>query len=546
LIQPPTEDVEAGTSWVQERQSPHNRTSVVLGKFYAFRRDACSSCDARVDAHEHGGGWIALREFGRVPAGGNRSRRSSVASRDQNSPPMLLRPLASGLCVAAIVVNSLAFATELRMTPAVKAIQKAMPSVVNIHSEKPAEDSDSHLTGKDRKINGMGTGIIVDERGYIVTNHHVVAGVETLRATLSDGSTYTARVISYDKKHDLAIIKVDATKPLTVMPLGTSSDLMLGETVFAIGNAFGYENTATQGLVSALKRDVEVNEKQGYKNLIQTDASINPGNSGGPLINMDGDVIGINVAIRAGAQRIGFAIPMDDARRIIAELLSCERLAQTYHGTILTDVKKGEQRFVRVEGLKANSPAEQSGLRVGDVVTKVGAIPVVDATDFERACLGRPAGEKVEVTLKRGDKVETTTMMLATLAGGRRTGDSNQGIVRAQSEDATHDKAFRMMGIRISPVSEAEKRQLGDKYRGGMKVTEVKAQSNAAQNGIRVGDVLVGLHVWETVTYDNINYVLDHQQLHTFNPLKFYILRGSETLYGHLQVAPLQTATKTK
>ncbi|MBM3968929.1 MAG: PDZ domain-containing protein [Planctomycetes bacterium] len=432
------------------------------------------------------------------------------------------------------------------MTPAVKAIQKAMPSVVNIHSEKPAEDSDSHLTGKDRKINGMGTGIIVDERGYIVTNHHVVAGVETLRATLSDGSTYTARVISYDKKHDLAIIKVDATKPLTVMPLGTSSDLMLGETVFAIGNAFGYENTATQGLVSALKRDVEVNEKQGYKNLIQTDASINPGNSGGPLINMDGDVIGINVAIRAGAQRIGFAIPMDDARRIIAELLSCERLAQTYHGTILTDVKKGEQRFVRVEGLKANSPAEQSGLRVGDVVTKVGAIPVVDATDFERACLGRPAGEKVEVTLKRGDKVETTTMMLATLAGGRRTGDSNQGIVRAQSEDATHDKAFRMMGIRISPVSEAEKRQLGDKYRGGMKVTEVKAQSNAAQNGIRVGDVLVGLHVWETVTYDNINYVLDHQQLHTFNPLKFYILRGSETLYGHLQVAPLQTATKTK
>src|SRR3989442_959151 len=119
----------------------------------------------------------------------------------------------------------------------------------------------------------MGTGIIVDERGYIVTNYHVVSGVETLRATLSDGSTYTARVISYDKKHDLAIIKVDATKPLSVMPLGTSSDLMLGETVFAIGNAFGYENTATQGLISALKRDVEVNEKQGYKNLIQTDAS---------------------------------------------------------------------------------------------------------------------------------------------------------------------------------------------------------------------------------------------------------------------------------
>lgn len=460
---------------------------------------------------------------------------------------MLLRPLASGLCVAAIIASSLAFATELRMTPAVKAIQKAMPSVVNIHSEKPAEDSDSLLTGKDRKINGMGTGIVVDERGYIVTNHHVVSGVETLRATLADGSVYTARVISYDKKHDLAIIKVDAAKPLTVMPLGTSSDLMLGETVFAIGNAFGYENTATQGLVSALKRDVEVNEKQGYKNLIQTDASINPGNSGGPLINMDGEVIGINVAIRAGAQRIGFAIPIDDARRVIAELLSGERLAQTFHGAILTDVKRGEQRFVRVDGLKPQSPAEQSGLKVGDVVTKVGAIPVVDATDFERACLGRPAGEKVEITLKRGDKSETTSMTLATLAGGRRNAaESSQAVVRAQSDDSARDKAFRMMGVRIAPVSDAEKRQLGDSYRGGMKVTEVKSQSSAAQNGIRVGDVLVGLHVWETVTYDNINYVLDHQQLHTFNPLKFYILRGSETLYGHLQVAPPRTATQTK
>src|SRR5580765_799940 len=106
------------------------------------------------------------------------------------------------------------------------------------------------------------------------------------------------------------------------MPLGTSSDLMLGETVIAVGNPFGYENTVTQGIVSSLSRDVEVNEKQGYKNLIQTDASINPGNSGGPLLNLDGEVVGINVAIRAGAQRIGFAIPIDDARRYIAVLLN--------------------------------------------------------------------------------------------------------------------------------------------------------------------------------------------------------------------------------
>ncbi len=459
---------------------------------------------------------------------------------------MLLRPLAYGLCVCACFIAGSAFASELRMTPAVKAIQKAMPSVVNIHTEKTAEDADSLSPVKDRKTNGMGTGILVDERGYIVTNYHVVAGVETLRATLADNSSYTARVISYDKRHDLAIIKVDASKPLTVLPLGTSSDLMLGETVFAIGNAFGYPDTITQGLISALHRDVEVNEKQGYKNLIQTDASINPGNSGGPLINLDGEVIGINVAIRAGAQRIGFAIPMDDARKIIADLLSGERLSQTFHGAILTDVKKGEQRFLRVDGLKPGSPAEQSGLKIGDIVTKIGAIAVTDAADFERACLGRPAGEKVEISFRRGDKGESASMTLATIAAGRRTNsEPAQAVVRAQNEEAAHDKAYRLMGIRIVPVAEAERRQLGDKYRGGMKITEVKPQSTAAQNGIHVGDVLVGLHVWETVNYENINYVLDHQQLPTFNPLKFYILRGNETLYGHLQVIP-QTATKTR
>ena len=140
------------------------------------------------------------------------------------------------------------------------------------------------------------------------------------------------------------------------MPLGTSSDLMLGETVIAVGNAYGYENTMTGGLVSALSRDVEVNEKQSYRNLIQTDASINPGNSGGPLINLDGEVIGINVAIRAGAQRIGFAIPIDDAREAIASLLNIEKLSHTWHGLKTTDVKSGQTRKLVTGATVPDSP----------------------------------------------------------------------------------------------------------------------------------------------------------------------------------------------
>ena len=181
----------------------------------------------------------------------------------------------------------------------------------------------------------MGTGVIIDERGYIVTNYHVIQDVDVITVTLDGGSSYEGRPVSYDRKHDLAIIKVAANEQLTVMKMGTSSDLMLAESVYAVGNAFGYEHTVTAGIVSQLHRDVEVDETQAYENLIQTDASINPGNSGGPLINLNGEVIGINVAIRSGAQRIGFAIPIDDARRTIAQIDECgtpeRNSARTWH-----------------------------------------------------------------------------------------------------------------------------------------------------------------------------------------------------------------------
>src|SRR5262249_10808566 len=159
------------------------------------------------------------------------------------------------------------------------------------------------------RVNGMGTGIIIDPRGYIVTNQHVIEDVSVLRIRLADGSTYIASVFARSPEMDLAIIKIDAREPLPIVLLGTATDLMLGETVIAIGNAFGYEHTVSVGVVSALKRDVSLNKDMSYKSLIQTDASINPGNSGGPLLNVHGELVGVNVAIRAGAQNIGFAIP---------------------------------------------------------------------------------------------------------------------------------------------------------------------------------------------------------------------------------------------
>ena len=153
-------------------------------------------------------------------------------------------------------------AASLRETPAVRAIRRATPAVVNIRSEKTvANDNVLYTSRPNQKVSGMGTGVIVDRRGYIVTNHHVISGVDWLRVTLSDGSIHDAKVLSYDRPTDLAIIKINSKRPLPEMTLGTSSDLMLAETVFAIGNAYGYEDTVTCGILSALHREVEVNDQ---------------------------------------------------------------------------------------------------------------------------------------------------------------------------------------------------------------------------------------------------------------------------------------------
>src|SRR5262249_29401120 len=147
------------------------------------------------------------------------------------------------------------------------------------------------LAPSQNRVNGMGTGIIIDPRGYIVTNQHVVEDVNVIRIRLSDGSAHNARVLARDQEGDLAILKIDTNRPLPTIPLGTATDLMVGETVIAVGNAYGYEHTVTVGVVSAIKRDVTLNKDISYKSLIQTDASINPGNSGGPLLNINGELI---------------------------------------------------------------------------------------------------------------------------------------------------------------------------------------------------------------------------------------------------------------
>jgi len=412
---------------------------------------------------------------------------------------------------------------ESRRSPVVLAVHRARPSVVNINGEKTLSDTDAGPLGeKSRRVNGMGTGVIIDERGYIITNFHVVDGVRQIQVTTADQETYLARLVSHDPKTDLAIIKIDAEAPLPVIDLGTSRDLMTGETVIAVGNAYGYEHTVTLGIISALHRSVQVSETQRYDDLIQTDASINPGNSGGPLLNIDGQMVGINVAVRAGAQGIGFAIPVDKVLSVAAELLSTRRVKNLWHGVVARWDERGNQPAVVVASLEENSPASAAGLQPGDVIRAVDHQHVAHPLDLERALLGQQAGDAVKLEVLRGGEQLSLNLVLASPPRPRRLTPAEQ--------------VWEVLGLRLEPMPAQQFRQLRSRYHGGLRVVEVRPDSPAAEQGMKRGDVLVGMHIWETLSLENVAYVLNRPDLKSLLPLKFYVMRGTKPLYGYFEL----------
>ncbi|MCH2203099.1 MAG: trypsin-like peptidase domain-containing protein [Fuerstiella sp.] len=439
---------------------------------------------------------------------------------------------------------------SIRETPLVRAVRDCRGAVVNIHTEKSAEGERENrfFASKERKVSGMGTGIVVDERGYIVTNCHVIYDVDLIIVTQEDGETYTGRVFQTDKAHDLAIIRVFPSKPMKVMDIGTSSDVMLAEQVFAVGNAFGYEHTVTAGIVSAVSRDVEVDETQSYKDLIQTDASINPGNSGGPLLNLDGEVIGINVAIRAGAQRIGFAIPIDDARQVIARMLNSGGRHPIDHGLVGTDINLSYDQHLVIDTVIAGSPADQCGLKAGDIVRQVEEISITDNADWERSLLDLRPDTKLNLKVDRdGESVDLqfmtrhagtgTTHVTARPASGSGRAAIQTGEQQGLAETHGSDMAWKYFGIKLADLSASDLKLLPSRYNGGMKVLFVQSDSAGARYGLRNGDILVGLDGYETLGEQNLSFVLNQSRLQIMDEISFQIVRnGNEALVGSIRL----------
>ena len=451
--------------------------------------------------------------------------------------PSAICLLLLGFVTITAVSSTPSLASQLRETPIVKAVKNAAPSIVNIHGHKTVDtpNEDGKYEGP-RRVNGMGTGVVIDTRGYIITNHHVIDGVRRIQVTLSDGRTYTAKLIAHDPQTDLAVVKINAAESLPIVKIGRSDDLMAGEPVIAVGNAYGYHDTVTRGIISALDRTVEVTDSQKYYDLIQTDASINPGNSGGPLLNIDGNMIGINVAVRVGAQGIGFAIPVDKAMKVAAELLKAERVAGTWHGIHGDSIIRSGKRMFLVNSVTDNSPAKSAGVRAGDIVEKIGKISIERELDLERALLGKAAGAKLDIKVVRNSQPKRMNIQVARSPVGSRPTAAFTPMVPRDDDPRVAEQVWRDLGMRVSPVGNQVTSKGNTQYNGGLRIISVRGGSPADRNGIQPGDVLVGMHIWETISLDNLDYIMNKAELEDPNSVKFFVVRGDKTRVGELPV----------
>ena len=356
-----------------------------------------------------------------------------------------------------------------------------------------------------RQVTGsLGSGVLISPKGYIVTNAHVVQQANEIIVTLLDESQYKAELVGADPESDLAVIKVDAPKPFQAIRMGTSSDLMIGETVIAVGNPFGYQHTVTTGVVSALDRTLQPAPNLKYDGLIQTDAPINPGNSGGPLLNIRGELIGINTAIRAGAQGLGFAIPVDKVREIMIGLLTVRRAGHAWLGL---EFRADTAARAVVKSVERDSPALKAGLKPGDVVETLDGRPVTDCLELETLILDRKVGDTVRLGVRRGTALAENKVVLA-------EAPKPDGVNLARGQ----------FGLHLQELKEELATTMRLAVDRGLLVAGVDEGGPAAGAGIRTGDVVVQLDRYRVDDLDALGRLLD--QVNKGDRILCYVVRG--------------------
>jgi serine protease Do len=343
-----------------------------------------------------------------------------------------------------------------------------------------------------RQQRSLGSGFIITKDGFIVTNNHVIQGADEINVTLQEGQrTFSAEVIGTDPETDLALLRIKADRELPVLPFGNSDAMEVGDWVVAIGNPFGLQNTVTAGIVSAKGRVIGAGP---YDHFIQTDASINPGNSGGPLVNLKGEVIGINTAIVATGQGIGFALPSNQARDVIGQLREKGKVTRGWLGVSIQDVDENTAKALGLQqpqgalvaSVQPGEPAAKAGLRTGDVILALNGEPVKDSSALTRAIGMLKPGERVRLTVWRDGK---RTELQAVL--GERGPEKLAQQQQTTPRQAPAAPEAAVLGMDIRPLSQQEAQALGMERAQGLLVSAVAAGSPADQNGIGAGDVIL-------------------------------------------------------
>jgi len=363
--------------------------------------------------------------------------------------------------------------------------QKRMQRPPNSFGQDPFEDFFNKFFDNapqhSYKQRGLGSGFIISNDGFILTNNHVVAGADDIKVKLSDGREFKAVVKGTDEKLDLAVLKIEAKGALPLAELGDSDAIQVGEWVMAIGNPFGLNQTVTAGIVSAMGRVIGSGP---YDDFIQTDASINMGNSGGPLFNADGKVIGINTAIIQGGQGIGFAIPINMAKSVLPQLEEKGKVTRGWLGVGIQPVTAELAQSFGVEGEKGalvadvtkDSPADKAGLKSGDIILEFDGKQIQEMNNLPRLVAATPVGKKVKLKILRNGKPETVSVTIEQLKDGEEIAQT----------PAVQDR----LGMTVKELNAELAAQIGIKETKGVVVTAVSPGGLAEDAGIAAGDVI--------------------------------------------------------
>lgn len=381
---------------------------------------------------------------------------------------------------------------------------------------------------------GKGSGFIVSTEGYILTNSHVVENADEIKVTLLDGRSFTAKKVGQDPTFDLAVIKIKA-KDLPVIPLGDSDLTEVGEWVVAIGNPLGFENSVTAGVISAKNRTLQA-PGVNFQGFLQTDAAINPGNSGGPLIDLKGNVVGINTAIVPYAQGIGFAVPVNMAKQIMDDLIKHGEVRRGWLGvtvqpltaSLIESYKIPVKEGSIVADVQRGSPAQKYGLERGDVIVSIGNQKVKNSQDVVFLVRNKLSGDKVAFEIYRDGKKKTIDVVLGDIIGSKPTGKSSNS---GQSESSGLKKATRM-GVTVVENNTEVRERYKINENEGLVVIDVKQGSGGHQLGLRPGDVILEVNKKKMHSVNDWNKEVGDKN----SPLALLVSRGGQTLFISVEI----------